>query len=94
MLAYLGKQPDYAKYVAILTSIVGISFVTMYVMGIRNTAREAGGVTWWRNQRPIHGALYLLFALYAFKGDIAHAWYFLAADVLLGLVLWLNHRVL
>lgn len=92
LLAYVGKQPEHAKHVAILSSLIGISFIVLFVMGWRETATEAGGVTWWRNQRPLHGAMFLLFALYAFK-DEPKAWYFLAADVVLGVALWANHRL-
>ena len=80
----------YMGYVAI---IIGLGFLTIYFTGSRKTGGEVfGDKIWWNDLRPIHGALYLLFAYSAINGS-NNAWMFLLVDVLIGLVSFLSfHR--
>ena len=89
-LAKIGSKPilTYMGYIAIL---VGIGFLTIYFTKIRNTGVGAfGEKIWWNDLRPIHGTLYLLFALYAIQGKQNIAWKMLLADAIIGLVSFLN----
>lgn len=45
---------------------------------------------WWDPLRPLHGAMYLAFALLAFS-KFRHAWTILAADAAIGAVAFLVH---
>ena len=45
-----------------------------------------GGVAWWSDERPLHGALWTMYAL---SGD----WRFLLADTAFGAANWIVHRV-
>jgi len=73
-------------YIALLPAI---GFLYLFVSGKRQTGLETQGQPiWWVNFRPIHGILYLLFALYAIKG-IRKSYLFLLIDVLIGLLLFL-----
>ena len=58
-------------------------FISIYLFDLRNSGFEAGGKIWWNSYRPIHGVLYLLYSIYAFKGD-TNAWYVLLTDVFIG----------
>lgn len=84
LLAYLVKHnPMYGKYAI----IPAIGFFSIYLMRLRPTGVETfGKPIWWDNYRPIHGALYLLTAVYAFRAN-SHAYVPLLIDVLLGLLL-------
>ena len=73
-------------YVALLPAF---GFLYLFVSGTRQTGLETQGAPiWWSNFRPIHGILYLLFAIYAIKG-IRTAYLFLLVDVIIGLILFL-----
>lgn len=58
---------------------------------MRERAFEAGGVAWWGKFRILHGLTYLVAAVLAFNKNRS-AWIPLIIDVLMGLVLFLNHR--
>jgi hypothetical protein len=75
------------KYLPIfgyLALLPAIGFLGQYVLGLRKTGKGfAGGEIWWTQLRPIHGALYLVFALYAIQKQ-RFAWIVLLVDALLG----------
>ena len=72
--------------------IFGIGALYMYLTDTRTTGGGAfGGVLWWKDMRPIHGLLYLSFAILAFL-RYPHAWILLAVDVLVGLVGFLTYH--
>lgn len=66
-----------------------IGFFYLFFSGKRKVGSETfGAKIWWNNLRPVHGILYLLFAIYAIRGD-RRAWVFLLIDVIIGLVSFL-----
>ena len=66
-----------------------IGFFYLFFSGKRKVGSETfGAKIWWNNLRPVHGILYLLFAIYAIRGD-RKAWMFLLIDVIIGLVSFL-----
>ncbi len=81
-------EPKNQKHFAIISVIVGIAFITLYLGDLRKTGREAGGLIWWNKLRPVHGLLYLLFAIYSFKEE-PFAWKILLVDVFVGLIAWI-----
>lgn len=79
------------KRMGMLALLPAIGFLTIYFMGWRKTGMEAGGSIWWNNLRPVHGILWMLFAILAMTGH-SHAWIFLFADTIIGLSAWVHHR--
>lgn len=81
------KKDLYSFYSFLLiTMTIGVGFWTIYGMGWRKTGMEVGGgKIWWNSLRPVHGTNYLLFTLLAYMGW-KHAWIFLLADVVIGIV--------
>ena len=70
--------------------LIGCVFWYLYISGIRDTALESSepdSKTWWNYLRPVHGSLYIAFALFAFSPQYrTHAWKFLFIDVIIGLM--------
>lgn len=80
---------------AILLLSIGISFVVLYTKNLRLNAPEAGGITWWRELRPIHGLFYILAGIFLLIPSIRHfAWTLLLLDVIFGLGSWIVHKLL
>jgi hypothetical protein len=71
-------------YVAILPAI---GFFYYFFIGTRKIG-AFGEKAWWKNLRPVHGSLYLLFAYNAINGN-KFAWIYLLLDVIIGLVSFL-----
>jgi len=66
-------------------------FIVQFIFGLRETGRgAAGGKIWWANMRPIHGVMYLLFAMFALRKK-PFAWRVLLVDALIGLIAWVHH---
>jgi len=80
-------------YLGVLLLAISVSFFTLYFGNLRLDAPEGGGVTWWSDYRLLHGSLYFTGAIYAFQGKTI-AWIPLAFDVLLGIGLFANKRLL
>lgn len=72
--------------------VPAIGFIYLFLSNGRQTGTEAGGQIWWTELRPLHGCLYLLFALLAIKGRTQTAWIPLAIDVTIGLLAWFIHH--
>jgi hypothetical protein len=71
-------------------------FLWIWATGSRMTGPEsssAGGRIWWNDLRPVHAAMYLAFAAAAIGWHSPHAWKFLAADVVLGLAVFLSYHI-
>ncbi len=86
LLAY--KLDDkYLRMFGLLLLIIAISFLILYFFNLRLNAFEAGGKTWWKKYRIIHGLLYLIAAIFAIQ-RIRLAHYPLLLDVLIGLTLF------
>lgn len=100
LFAYLAKQanPEQLRWLGYLALLPAIGFIYIFLTGTRPTGLEVGGGRiWWNNLRPVHAAMYLLFAYLAITGTNIYsvtAWHILAADVLLGLAAFLVHYFL
>ena len=71
-----------------ISLIPAIGFIYLYSFDKRKRGLEVGGnKIWWNKLRPIHGILYLLFAIYAIKKE-DFAWIPLLIDVLLGIIFY------
>lgn len=88
LLAYLVRaNPEYGKYAI----IPAFGFFSIYLFRLRKVGLETfGRPIWWDAYRPVHGALYLLAAVYAFRGQ-TRAYVPLLVDVILGIFLKLKH---
>ena len=72
--------------------VPAIGFFVIFAMGWRKTGAEVGGKRiWWNALRPVHGLLFLSFALLAFW-QIRRAYLVLVADVVLGAVAFAVHH--
>lgn len=94
MLAYISKglSKQNLKLSSFVAVIVAISFITLYLFDLRKSGIEASnGIVWWNVFRPIHGILFLLYAIYAFKGE-KNAYYVLLVDAFFGLFVWLRFQ--
>lgn len=75
----------YLPLLGYLALIPVFGFFSIYLTNSRKTGVEVfGGKIWWNELRPLHGVLYLLFAIYAIKKK-PFAWLILLVDVLFGL---------
>jgi hypothetical protein len=93
-LAALAKyaSPDWLQTMGALALIPAIGFYVIFVFKLRETGPEVfGDKIWWNNLRPVHGTMYLLFAIFALQKK-EFAWMFLAADVTFGLLAYLAHN--
>lgn len=88
-LVYVAKNYKDQKVVKnillIFTLLVSVGFFFIYFTGIRKKGTETfGSDIWWNNLRPLHGFLYLLFAILLYQNK-SYAWIVLLADVIIGL---------
>lgn len=81
----------YLPYLSLLFFAIGASFIYLYLTNSRTEAPEAGGETWWKNIRPVHGVLYILAGIYAVKKN-RYASLVLLVDVIFGLLAFTQHR--
>jgi hypothetical protein len=85
-------QGDYLRYAGYLALLPAIGFMYIFLTGARQTGPETMGARiWWNDLRPVHAALYFLFAYNAIKG-VSSAWIYLLADVLFGLLNFTVHH--
>jgi hypothetical protein len=85
-------SPTLLTYMAVGAAAIAIGFTAIYLFGLRPTGPEVFGERiWWNDMRPIHAALYALFAYTAYTGD-RRAWRFLAVDTAIGLAAFLHHH--
>ena len=87
-LAFLAKKANKCLLFAmgVLALLPAIGFFYLFFSGKRKTGAETFGANiWWNNLRPVHGLLYLLFAIYAIRGD-RRAWLILLLDAIVGLI--------
>ncbi len=89
---YIGEKMNWAlPYLGIVALIPAIGFIGQFIFRLRETGRGAtGGKIWWSNMRPIHGVMFLLFAMFAFRRK-PFAWRVLLIDALIGFVAWFRH---
>lgn len=83
---------EYLPVLGYIAIIPLIGFLYIFATGSRKTGIEVGGERiWWNWLRPVHAFMYSLFAYNAISGN-RNAWYYLAADVIIGLVAFLVHH--
>ena len=76
---------QHLPYLGALALIPVMGWLYIYFIGSRDTGPEVfGGTIWWNELRPIHAALYSLFALYAFQMK-SYSYVPLLFDTLFGL---------
>ncbi len=85
-------DPKQLKIVSILALGLAIGWFYLFLFQKRQTAFEAGGVTWWNQYRPIHASIYLFVAYFAYTKQQQNAFYMLLIDVIFGLIVWLYHH--
>ena len=84
-----GASKNLLLAMGIIALLPAIGFFYLFFSGKRKVGSETfGAKIWWNNLRPVHGILYLLFAIYYIRGD-RRAWVFLLIDVIIGLVSFL-----
>ena len=91
---WLAKVVDetWLRRMGYLALLPAIGFFTIWLTGIRKTGPEVFGERiWWNHLRPVHGALYGLFAWFAIQGR-SDAWMILLVDTLVGLTSFLAHH--
>lgn len=87
LLVYIAKSinTNYLPLLGYLALLPAIGFILIYLTGARPSGPEVfGDYIWWNSIRPIHAALYFLFAFMAINKN-KNSWIVLLADVLLGL---------
>ena len=93
-LVYLAKTIDkkYLPYMGYVALLPAIGFLSIYFLNLRKTGAEVfGGKIWWNHLRPVHGLLYLTFAILAInKND--YSWIPLLLDVTIGLLSFLHYH--
>ena len=79
---------------SMIALVISAGFFYIYFTGSRKTGLETGGKPiWWNNWRPVHGTIYLLFAVLTLSG-VKNAWLLLALDVIIGLTSFGKHYYL
>ena len=97
LFVFMAKSwlPDgiYLKMFAAPLFIMGLGFLSIWVLGLRKTGRETfGEKIWWNSLRPIHSVLYLSAAVLLFTQKRELAWKLLAVDVSIGFISFIiNH---
>lgn len=87
-IAYIASK-KYLQIMGILALIPAIGFFVIHFGGLRKTGIEVapgGGEIWWSALRPVHGLLYLVFAILALSRLRQYAWVPLAIDVSVGII--------
>ena len=92
LLAPLYLNKEWLPYYGGLILIMSMNFLYLYFGNLRLHAFEAGGDTWWAKYRLIHGLLYLTASIYLFQQKRI-AYLPLAIDVLVGIGLFIKHRL-
>lgn len=94
MIISLKMPIRYLPYLGVLALLPAMGFFYLFLSGTRRTGPEVfGSNIWWNPLRPVHGALYLLFAVFALQKKRT-AWIFLFTDVLLGLTSFLIYHTI
>jgi hypothetical protein len=93
-IAMLAKRAsgEVLRLMGILALLPAFGFLYLYFSGSRKTGAEVfGAPIWWNSLRPLHGLLWLLFAIMAIRGD-SRAWLVLVVDLVIGLSAFLKHH--
>ena len=93
-LVYLAKtiSLQYLPVLGYIALLPAIGFMYYFITGTRTTGPEVfGDKIWWNDLRPVHAALYGLFAYYAIQKN-RDAWLILLVDVIIGLGAFVHHH--
>ena len=84
-LAILAKYAplQVLRWMGFLALLPGVGFSYLFLTGARKGKGAFGEKIWWECLRPIHAALYFLFAWFAIQGN-RNAWIFLLLDIVIG----------
>jgi hypothetical protein len=94
LFVYIAKTVNttYLPYLGYLAILPAVGFLYIFITKSRETGSEVfGEKIWWNNLRPLHSIFYGLFAYNAIQRN-THAWVYLFADVLFGLVSFFVHH--
>lgn len=89
-------NPKKLPYLGAIALIPAVGFTVIFLADWRKKGPEVfGDQIWWNDLRPVHAALYLAFALFAFKKN-RNSWIPLLIDVTIGIFsfLWFHNRSL
>jgi hypothetical protein len=94
LMAWIAKTyTGYLPWMGYIALIPAIGFFLIYALGLRKTGAEVfGDRIWWNSLRPIHGLLYVLFAVLAIQKNTG-AWKVLALDASIGLAAFSWHHI-
>jgi hypothetical protein len=100
-LAYYLQENQHEYLLNLLIAVcfvIGLSMILIYFgYGIESADKQLQGwkdddsVLWWNHLRPLHGFLFILFAVLTFLG-YKNTWVILLLDTLIGLSAWLMHH--
>jgi len=92
---YLAKtiKKDYLQWMGWIALLPAIGFLYIWWNNLRKSGPEVMGTRiWWNDLRPIHSALYFIFAVMAIYKQ-TNAYVPLLVDVIIGLVAFIGHRI-
>ena len=95
-LAYLAKviPAAYLTVYSLIIGIIGVSFLFLFVTGLRKTGAETGGkAIWWAKLRPIHGILYVIAGGLLFYRHRCWGSQVIVVDTLIGLTAFLLYHL-
>lgn len=81
---------DWLPLLGLAAAVGGIGLIRAYALNTDAPGAVFGSRPWWNGLRPVHGALYLAFAVLA-VARVRLAWTVLAADVALGVAAFVAH---
>lgn len=100
-LAYYFKENKHTHLMNLLVVVcflIGLSMILIYFGIGKESAdkqlqnwKDDDPVMWWNDLRPVHGFLYILFALLTYLG-YDNTWVILLLDVIIGLSAWIIHH--
>tara|TARA_Y100001970_G_C13476338_1_gene482163 strand:+ start:30 stop:374 length:345 start_codon:yes stop_codon:yes gene_type:complete len=90
-LAYAAKIIDikYLPYMALLTSVISITFFINFMKHKTGDRGGFGNKVWWNYYRLVHSFLFGLFSILAFN-KYDNSWILLFIDAMLGLYFFIN----
>jgi hypothetical protein len=94
-LVYFAKTTTLNNLInlAYISLIISFGFIYIYITKTRETGFEVfGDKIWWNNLRPLHALFYFLFAYNVLVLKNKDAWKFLAIDVIIGFLAFLQHH--
>ena len=93
ILTYLAKviKVKYLPYLGLFYLIFGLSMIYLFLTKSRLKRDWMKDDIWWKNLRPLHGFLYVLFAYLAFNKN-ENAWLVLLFDTIFGLIAFTIHH--